>query len=530
MKKSTVVILVFAIALFALIGWRMSTKAAAKTQLAASAKAQFSAPPSVAVATATPGTIKDQIQALGNVVSPNVVNMSSRITGLITMLQVRPGAHIHAGQVIIQIDPSQITGLVYQDEANLAAAKSKLAQAKLTQNANDVSSNSTVQQDEAALASAKAEDAQAKQSYNATLAQAQAQIADAKAKQNASVAVEKGSEAGVASAKANLFDAQTKYNRTYSLYKQNFIAAQDVDDAKTAVAVANGAVLVAEGNQSSAEANVASAKAAVDVAEKQYTITLETAKAGLTTAKTKVTQAQNQLSVAKANLSQNPAYAENLNALRSAVIAAQGTLDQAKAQLAETSISSPIDGVVTARNYDPGSVVTAGQTILVVQSLNSVFVNAYIPIEKSNEVYTGQIAQITIDGIPRKQFFGRIVHISPAADQTTRQFLIQIAIPNQKELIKPGMFGHVTINASTANAPVTIPREALQTDSKKNSYVYVIDQQNKVHQTPVTVGMSNASTYQILSGLNAGQKVVILTFNALKDGEKVKPVKGSNKL
>lgn len=530
MKKSALTIIILVIALMALIGWRLVTKQKASIALNASQKAQFSAPPAVAVAVAKGGSIQDQIQSLGTVVSPNTVNISSRITGLITYLQVRPGSHVMPGQKIVQIDPSQISGLVYQSEANLAAAKAKLAQSQLSQNSNSVSVSATIAQQNAALASAQADDNQAHATYQATIATAKAQVIDARAKVSAAQAVARASGSSILSAKASLNDATTKFNRTYALYKQDFVAAQDVDDAKTAVQVAQSAVAVAESNQASTNAAVISAKAALDVAQKQEAITIETAKANLTASDAKLLQAQQQAKIARANTSANPAYQENLNALQAAVTAAQGSLDQSRAQLAETEISSPIAGVVTARNIDPGSVVTSGQTILVVQSLNSVFVNASIPIEKSSEVFTGQLAKIAIDGIKGKTFTGRIAHISPAADQTTRQFLIQISIPNPTEIFKPGMFGQVTINVQTSNSPVTVPREAIFYDPKKNPYVFVVDSQNKVHQTPVTLGMNNAVSYEITSGLQPGEKVVTLAYNPLKDGEIVNPAKNSSGL
>jgi len=523
--KGFLIVLIVVVIILGLVGWRVVTKRKSSAVQAAVTKARFSSPPTVATSLVGPSTITDQIQAVGSVTSPNVIKISPTISGLISFLQVREGDKVKAGQVLVKLNPQDLTAVVFQNQANVAQAESKLAQAKLTENPTEVGISAAILQQEAQVSSAQAADIQARSTYSAQVAAAQSQIADAQAKVAAAKAGVEGATASVQSAQANVTDSKTKLSRTLSLYQQNFIAAQDVDDAKAAEAVSEGALAVAKGNLTSAKANVNSANATLNVAVKQQAITVQTAKADISAKDALLLQAKQATKIANANLAQNPAYQENLAALQEAVSAAQAQLQQSQAKLGETTVISPIDGVITERDADPGSIAAPGQTVLVVQSLKWVYVDAYIPIEKSPEIYEGQKASITFSGISNRVFTGTLAQISPSADPTSRQFLARIKLSNPNSSIKPGMFGNVTIGVQSIVAPMTVPREAVTLTTGTSATVYVVDDKNIAHLQTVQVGVSNAKIYQIVSGLQPGDRVITLSYATVKDGTKVNPQK-----
>lgn len=519
---------VIAVGVLGLIGWRWHEKSASEAQVSSSQKARALAPVEVEVATATPRVLHDRIDVVGTVQSPYDVKISSKTTGVLDTVNVREGDHVIPGQVVATVDPSSLTGGVLAAQANLAQAKSKLAEAKLTYDPSRVGVSATIEQQLAALNSAQADDTQATQTYNAQIAAAQASVADAQSKVAQAKSALVSARAQLESSQAAYANAKTVLDRTTSLYKQAFVAAQDVDNAKTAALQAKSQVGVAQSQVSAASSGVQSAQALLNVAQRQVAVTEATGKSNIAASAAKLTQAKASYKVALANRAQNPAYLQNVQALQSAVVAAQAQVAQAQALLQETSLVSPIQGRVTERDLDPGAVAQPGSTVVAVQYLKWVYVTAYIPIEQSGDVYEGQPASITIDGLEGKIFTGNLVHISPAADPTSRQFLVQVKLNNPDELLRPGMFGHVIIVAKAVDSAVTIPREALtvSADGTKET-VTVIDSSNTAHNVQVTTGAQDSKGFQVLSGLQVGDKVVTITYNTLKDGQKVKISNGA---
>jgi HlyD family secretion protein len=494
-----------AVALVALVGWRFSDLKAEKGQ----SSAQSSGPKvaSVRVATAASRVLVQSVQAVGSVESPYKVEISPKTAGRIEYLQVREGDSVTPGEILLKIDPSDLQGAVIQQEANVAEAKARFAQAKISESSMNIGVVSQVDQQRATLTSVEANMDQVQQNYRAQIATAEAQVSAAKsALANA--------KASLNQENATLGNLQIKYDRTLYLYKQNFIASQDVDDARTAIEVQKDAAAVAEGQVSSAQSQVQVQEQSLLIAKRKGLADIAAGKAGVDVGK-------ETLRVATANRSQSPAYKQNLDALQSQVTAAVAQLNQAQARLADTVIRATIAGTVTARKADPGALSSPGSPVLEIQSLDWLYVTATLPIEFSSEIHAGQTAEIRIDELRGKLFSGPITNINPAADPQSRQFGIKVRLNNPTHAVRPGMYGQVKIVTGDVDAKVVVPREAVQTDSDGHTTVTVIDKDSIAHVRPVTLGVSDAQGVQILSGVRAGEKVVVLTYTLLKDGKKV---------
>jgi HlyD family secretion protein len=266
---------------------------------------------------------------------------------------------------------------------------------------------------------------------------------------------------------------------------------------------------------------VSSAQSQVQVQEQSLLIAKRKGLADIAAGKAGVDVGKETLRVATANRSQSPAYKQNLDALQSQVTAAVAQLNQAQARLADTVIRATIAGTVTARKADPGALSSPGSPVLEIQSLDWLYVTATLPIEFSSEIHAGQTAEIRIDELRGKLFSGPITNINPAADPQSRQFGIKVRLNNPTHAVRPGMYGQVKIVTGDVDAKVVVPREAVQTDSDGHTTVTVIDKDSIAHVRPVTLGVSDAQGVQILSGVRAGEKVVVLTYTLLKDGKKV---------
>ena len=507
--------LVLVLAIAGLVGWRIKTNSG--TEQGARRGRQT---PTVEVATAGQATVKDTIQAVGSLESPQRVELSPKSSGRIEFLQAREGDRVTAGQVLARIDPSEANAQVVSAKAALAAAQSRLAEAKLQQDPNSVAVTSQVERGDAGVKSAEAALEQVKSNSESQIEAAKMQVTDSDAKLKTADSQVTNAEAVLGREQASLKNLQIKLDRTRELYKQGFIAAQDVDDAKTAVEVQQNNVKVAESQLAAAKQARTSAQAQLDVSKLQLSIAQKKATADVAAAEAAAVEAKTGLKVAQSNEAQNPAYQENLAALGSAVEAAKAQLDLAQAALANTVLTSPIDGVVTARNADPGTLATPGQPVLEVQSLGWLFFKSSLPIETAPLVSTGQSVEVSIDGIDGRTFSGTVSNVNLVADPQSRQFSIQIRLDNPEDELRPGMFGRVSIVTKEVRAKVAVPKEAVEV-SEKGSTVTVIDNDMKAEVRNVETGASDGNMVEVTSGVEPGEKVVTLSFQKLRDGQTV---------
>lgn len=199
-------------------------------------------------------------------------------------------------------------------------------------------------------------------------------------------------------------------------------------------------------------------------------------------------------------------------------------LDAAKSQydnlLENTVLRSPITGVVTARNYDPGDmtgslpVLTVGQLAPVVKVMINVSENDLATLRQ------GQPVDVTFDAYPGETFSGKVQRIYPTVDTATRTFEVEMRIANASEKLKPGMFARVSIDLGTQQNVVVPDRAVVKQTGSGNKYVYVL-KGNTVSYNRVDLGQRLDNAYELLSGIEDGDTVVITGQTRLADGVKV---------
>jgi len=501
--------------------WRMSIKAAADAELAKGQAARKGSAPRVVLGKATTQDIEQSIDAVGSLESPFVVKLSPKVAGRIDYLRVREGDTVAAGQVLAKIDPSDLKGQVLEQEAAVAEAQSRLAQARLGAGATETSVTATITQQRASVTSAQADYLQAQESYRGQLTSAQATVTDAQAKLRSAQSDIDSAQSDLNAAKANRENAQSKYDRTKNLFEQGFIASQDLEDAQTALKVQQGALEVAQSKVNSAKSAFQSAQAQLDSAKAQAKVVAEKGKSDIAASRAKLKQAQASLTVAHANRSQSPAYQENISALASSVQVAQAQLNQAQSKVSDTELKSSIEGVVTARQGDEGSLASAGQPLLTVQYLKWLYVTASIPIEQGSQVRLGSQAQISIDALPGQPLNASVIQVNPSADAQSRQFTIRLRLDNAQGQLRPGMFAHVHIVTGTVRNATVVPRDAVTTNADGSTLI-TVDKDMVAHVTPVVIGASATDIVQVRDGVSPGDKVVVLSYSQVKDGAKVR--------
>lgn len=478
-------------------------------------------PAAVEAETAGPREILTTVEAVGTAASPQTVRLSPNVAGRIVFLQIREGDRVRAGETLVRIDPAQIEGTVLQARSAVAEAQSRLAQAEATVGASDVGIQSAIGQQRAAVASAQATFDQAKRTQQAQIRAAQAVVTQQAAAARASEASYGSAVAQEEAARGTLQAAQARLKRLTDLFEGGYIAAQDVDDAKAAVAAALGQVRVAQGAEAQAKAQVAQANAQKAAAQAGVVVAQRETQGAILTAQAQLRTARAALQTALANRAQGPANRRNLEALGATVRAAQGQLGAAEAQRANTELRSPIDGTVTARAADPGTLAQPGTPVLTVQALRPILVESAYPIDLAPQIRPGMRAKVVFDALSKREFEGAIKDLNRAADPLSRQFTVRVLLDNRDEAVQPGMFGHVRVVTSRAMPRVVAPLDAVTETERGKPTVAVVDRDGTVHVREVTLGARDEKGVEILKGVEAGERVVTTKGRPLKDGQKV---------
>jgi len=214
---------------------------------------------------------------------------------------------------------------------------------------------------------------------------------------------------------------------------------------------------------------------------------------------------------------------QNVDAMETQLISARNSLAAAERTLRNsrenTVLTSPISGVVTARNYDPGD-MTGQMPVLTIAKVQPVKVVINVPESEFAQVKKGMPANITFDTYGDEVFAGTVTMIAPTVDAASRTFGVEVTMTNKDGRVLPGMFGRVTLNLGTARNVVVPDRAVVKQQGSANHYVYVY-KDGKVSYNKVELGQRIGDAYEILSGVAPGSQVVVSGMAKLSNGAAV---------
>ena len=189
--------------------------------------------------------------------------------------------------------------------------------------------------------------------------------------------------------------------------------------------------------------------------------------------------------------------------------------------LENTYLRSPLNGVVTARNYDKGDMYSMAQPIFVVEQIQPVKMLANVSESLFTQVHEGMEFDITVDAYPGESFKGKVNLLYPTVNAATHTFPVEVICENKDQRLRPGMFARVTANFGT-NHHVVIPDVAVvKQQGSGEHFVYVLKPDNTVKYTLVELGKRMGNRYEIISGINEGDRIVTEGQIRLKDGVNV---------
>lgn len=188
--------------------------------------------------------------------------------------------------------------------------------------------------------------------------------------------------------------------------------------------------------------------------------------------------------------------------------------------LENTSLLSPINGVVTARNYDNGDLYSGGTPVLTVEQITPVKLLINVSEGYFTQVKKGAPVSVKMDVYGDEEFEGRISLVYPTIDATTRTFPVEVQLTNRDQRVRPGMFARATLNFGTKEHVVVPDMAIVKRAGSGDRFVYVY-KEGKVSYRQVELGRRMDTEYELISGVENNAQVVVAGQTKLYDGAEV---------
>jgi len=350
-----------------------------------------------------------RIQVSGNL-ELTQVDLSFKVPGKLTELNVREGDWVKKGTVIAKLDAAQLQQQRSRDEASVAGAQSQLQQLQTSIEYQKATIDSDVAVRHAELAQMQAHlDELMAGSRQQEIAQAQAAVTDAKSSYDL---------------------AKLEWDRAQTLYKNEDISTSQYDQSRT---------------------KLDSTAAVLRQAEQKLALVQEgPRKEEIAGARAQVARAQAAVASAEANRLELRRKQEELAARRAEIAKSQAQVGITDAQLGDTTLIAPIDGVVLVKPAEAGEVIAAGTTIVSLGDLDHPWLRAYIGETDLGRVKLGDKVNLSTDSYPGKTYQGHVSYIASEAEFTPKQiqtkeervkmvYRIKVEVDNQQHELKNNM-------------------------------------------------------------------------------------------
>jgi HlyD family secretion protein len=495
------------------------------------------------------GDITISIDATGTIEPLVIVEVRSKASGAITKLYVDEGDTLEAGELIAEIEKTYVQADVDQEHANLKSAKARLIQAQ--QNIELQKEQSRIQikqarenvaEAETRLAKLEAEIKLEKEANARQVKEAENDLEMAKLRlqqaQNSRPESIKRAEASVTQAKSSLDLARDEYNRQKALYEKNYVSKSEVDSAKakldSAQAQYESAVeqfkMVEQPSSAEelklSQLSVTKSELALEAAKHRVKQEISREKE-LELTRAQVEDAKSSLELALANKVQIELKEKDLEAAEASVTRAEVALDAAEDRLADTIVRAPIAGTILSKNVEEGQVITssmnamasAGTLLVTMANLKNVYVKTEVNESDIGKVQPGQPVTITVEAFPDRTFDGTVLKIAPQGQviQNVTSFEVTTEIKNPSEILKPGMTASVEILAADRRDVLVIDNEAIREGRRGKMVIPIVDGQPSM-PTPVETGVRGWDTTEIISGVEEGTEVMLMTAGAGESG------------
>jgi RND family efflux transporter MFP subunit len=511
------------------------------------------------------------VEVPGTVVAVQHAELSPKVMSRLAAVYVHEGDRVVAGQILAQLEGKDLAANVQQAQAGVLNAEAAYQQAKTGYVMQQTQSSVAVQQAQAALSAAQAQLAKAKQGPRPEQV-AQADHAEQRARAGLDQAiagltlVKEGArsqqklqadqavlaaqgqvaqaEAGLATAKAQLANVQTDFDRMSNLYKQDIVPKQRLDSVATMLEAAKQGVQMATAGVNQAKAGLEMAKAQASLvhegartqevvaAEKQ----VEQARAGYEQARQEaamahqggrwedikaaeegVRQAEAGLRAAQAARARDKVSEKDMARAAAGIAQARAGLSGASTMAGYTAIVAPFSGVITARKADPGNMAMPQMPVVALDDDSLYQLVSQVPERQAARMAKGGRVQVKLDALGLS-LPATIAEIVPAADPASRTLTVKANLPHAAG-VQSGLFGRMTLVLGSA-MQLSLPADAI-VERNGLTGVYTVDEGGITRYSLITVGAETQGRVTVLSGLQAGERVVVSDVDRIKPGQRV---------
>lgn len=440
-----------------------------ESQQNAKAQAEMLADTTIPVTVVKPERrdVTETLEVSGSLDTLDFVQVGAKVGGRLVSVSVREGSRVRAGQVIAQVETTDLRLQVEQARAALQQALARRAEAELQVVMTPEQTEAAVRQAEAQLESARA---------RLDLLRAGARTQE-----------KEQAKARVNQAKAQLDKAKADLDRVRRLYEQEAVAKADLD---------------------AAQATYDQALAAYQQAVEAYDLLVEgTRPEEIRQAEQAVRQAEEALRSARANRAMDSIRRRQLEQAEAAVAQARAALRLAEAGLADAAVVAPFDGYVTGKPAQVGQVVAPGTPIATLVGLQGVYFDAQVAETDIVRVKEGQRVMIRVDAVRDRQFEGTVIALNPVGSELGRLFSVRIGIADPEQVLRPGMFARGQVELDVLPGSLVLPAETILREGDK-TFVWIRKGADGVEKAEVQVTETADSIVRV-SGISEEDEVVL---------------------
>ena len=196
---------------------------------------------------------------------------------------------------------------------------------------------------------------------------------------------------------------------------------------------------------------------------------------------------------------------------------AQVSYEIAASNLNKLNLTAPVDGIITAKNFDANEMISQQQPAFIISSANILQIDLKVTQTDLTKFTAGQEVDVTIDN---KVVKGIVRYVPAVVNATTSLYDVEILVDNSQRNYKAGMSADVEISIEKQEQAITIPKKAIF-EEDGNKYVYIANSDNIAVKTEITTGIETSTTMEIKSGISKDDTVVIGGLNLITDGTSI---------
>jgi membrane fusion protein (multidrug efflux system) len=208
--------------------------------------------------------------------------------------------------------------------------------------------------------------------------------------------------------------------------------------------------------------------------------------------------------------------------------ATEANVAEIRATIARKTIRAPFSGILGIRKVNLGQYLAAGAPMVVLQSLNPIYVDFGVPQQTAAQVKVGSKLRVASEELAGHGFTGRVTALDSVIDETTRNVPVQATLANPEGKLRPGMFVQVDVGVGASRAAITLPASAISYAPYGDSVFVITDLKDPkgqtyrgVRQQFVKLEGSRGDQVAVISGVNPGEEVVTSGVFKLRNGAAV---------